>query len=109
MSQERREKDRKRDDLSISSVNSSLTDENLEKEEMIRTLKKKIKVLKAGLLKEQGKTSQLELELKSLKAGAATISPGNFTYKGAPQKVMSEEDLQAIKEKYEKDAFQSKQ
>lgn len=93
----------KRDDLSFSSVNSSLTDEALEKEEKIKSYRRKLHILKANTKKMQKENEELRKEIEGFrKGGNEGIGAGGGICAGAG---VSKEGLAAIKEKYEKEAF----
>ena len=101
MSQEKKSRDQaKRTDLSISSVNSSLTDEALEKEEKYRKCKKSLDVLKAAYKKLKEKNADLEKQLDSQRGNGKASDHGYENGKG-----VSKEELAHLKEQAEKDAF----
>lgn len=104
MSREQRDTDRRRDDLSFTSANSSLTDEALEKEEKVKEYKKKLKILKNAYKSLQDKKHELEQENSALRTKAGVASGANFKYSAG----MSEDEIRSIKEKYEKEAYQSR-
>jgi hypothetical protein len=79
-----------------------LDDAALEKEEKLKEYKKKLKVLKTAYKSLQDKKDELEKENLSLRAKAGVGSSGVKFSMG-----ISDDEVKAIKEKYEKEAYQS--
>lgn len=80
-----------------------MDDAALEKEEKLKEYKKKLKVLKTAYKSLQDKKDELEKENSSLRAKAGVGSSGIKFSMG-----ISDDEVKAIKEKYEKEAYQSK-
>ena len=91
----------KRTDLSISSVNSSLTDEALENEEKYRKTKKKLDMIKKAYIK----LKEDHEELKKQNHNVSSYGKSNENGNGMGGRVASKDDLAMIKEAAEKDAF----
>lgn len=95
---------------SVSSFNSALTDEALEKEEEIKKLKKNLTTVKNAYRKEKTSNEELTKEVESLKAVIEEQGLGSKAKVKlqASSNRLSEEDYQSIKESYEKEAYLSK-
>jgi len=101
MSQEKKSRDQaKRTDLSISSVNSSLTDEALEKEEKYRKTKKSLDMLKGAYKKLKEKHADLERQFEASRGNAKASD-----HTSDIGKAIGKDELAHLKEQAEKDAY----
>lgn len=94
-------------DTSLSSIGSSLTDEALEKEEELKKAKRKYRVLRDALKKEKQENDSLVKENNALrkKLGEENSSLLNLD---AEEPGMSKKQIEALRDEIEKEVYSSK-
>lgn len=93
---------------SLSSIGSTLTDEALEKEEKLKELKRKFKIIKTQLKKEMKENKALVKENQELRGKLGLDQDTMFTNlddEGSNQ--LSEAQIEEIKANAEKEAYKS--
>jgi regulator of replication initiation timing len=94
---------------SLSSIGSTLTDENLEKEEKLKELKRKFRIVKNQLKKEMKENKALNKENSELRGKLGLDKETMFTdFSTENNSVMNEQQIEEIKQEAEKEAYKSK-
>lgn len=95
----------RKQESTLSSIGSSLTDEALEKEEELKKAKRKYRVLRDALKKEKKENEALIKENNWLRK---KFGDGNQTLVDMSEPTISKEEINEMKDRIEKEVYESK-